>query len=142
MSTICQYHINAYATPRPAAAVDAPEEHMKRILPDNDSSEILPGKSLASINRKLGHELDKHRGLLPNDHQRQIDLIRYMRSELLSAGLITIQEYTALLIEKECPGAVKRLESYDNLVLKIRKLEQTVKELEDKNQDLTVLATL
>jgi hypothetical protein len=49
-------------------------------------------------------------------NQRMFDLVRYMRSELHTAGLITDDEYAELAQEH---SAVKRLEDYDVAVARI-----------------------
>ena len=63
---------------------------------------------------------------LRKDNQRQIDLLRCMRSGLLDEGLITRDEYTGLLIEKDNPGAVKRLNDYDELITDVDRIKRMV----------------
>jgi len=60
------------------------------------------------------HQVDR----LREENLRLLDLVRYQRSELHEAGLITDEEYASLASEK---GSVSRLESYDTLRDRLRK---------------------
>lgn len=58
---------------------------------------------------------------LPENHQRLLDLVRYQRSELHRAALITNDEYLELL---EVNGSPRRLESYDSLKHRLEECEK------------------
>src|SRR4051812_38946345 len=60
-------------------------------------------------------------------HQREHDLVRQQRAELHEADLITTEEYAALAGER---GAVERLESYDEVIAKLRQAESKAKRFE------------
>lgn len=62
------------------------------------------------------------------ENQRQIDLLRYCRSQLHDTGLISDEEYSWLLAEQ--PGAVNRLETYDRIRARISELESKLAEFD------------
>ena len=84
-----------------------------------------------------------------NTSYRLFDLVRYMRSELHQAELITDEEYGWLCAESEMATSPKggspsrqRLEDYDELRAQLTKANARVKELEDdkKKYDALLLA--
>lgn len=60
-------------------------------------------------------------------NQRMWDLVRFMRADLHNDGLITDEEYTELAQDH---AAVKRLEDYDVLRLKMTAVNDLVKRFE------------
>jgi len=58
------------------------------------------------------------------ENQRLMDLVRYQRSELHEAGLISNEEYAALVADSDSGQRVARLEGYD----KLRKENSALKE--------------
>lgn len=66
-------------------------------------------------------------------NERLLDLVRYQRSELHAANLISDEEYVWLV--EQGSASARRLESYDEIREKMRKLEaelkQTKQELEN-----------
>ena len=84
-----------------------------------------------------------------NTSYRLFDLVRYVRSELHQAELITDEEYGWLCAESEMATSPKggspsrqRLEDYDELRAQLTKANARVKELEDdkKKYDALLLA--
>lgn len=84
-----------------------------------------------------------------NTSYRLFDLVRYMRSELHKAELITDEEYGWLCFESEMATSPKkgspsrqRLEDYDELRAQLTKANARVKELEEdkKKSDAMLLA--
>ena len=71
------------------------------------------------------------------------DLVRYQRSELLNADLITREEYAALLTDetKDAPGqgspSPRRLESYDEVRARLTAAEAECATLREDNVNLT-----
>lgn len=77
---------------------------------------------------EIKKELKRLRVMHP---ERLFDLVRWARSELHEAKLITDEEYAMLVREK---GSVKRLESYDELAARLKEMEKRVKDGEQTEQ--------
>ena len=63
--------------------------------------------------------------------ERLFDLVRFMRAELYDAELITNDEYVELCTEGATGlmrGSVRRLETYDELINRVKKLETELDE--------------
>lgn len=85
-------------------------------------SDGLALKKMVDFARQLERELTEALACLV----RYRDLVRYQRAELHEAGLITDEEYTALLSDDK---AVARLESYDQLQSRLTALERVAKDM-------------
>lgn len=92
---------------RDAARADV--EKLKTSMAKHFADEHLAGD---------GPEIDRWK-TLAKPNQREHDLVRQMRMELLEDDLITKEEYAVLAHEK---GAVQRLEDYDVLRARIAAL--------------------
>lgn len=68
------------------------------------------------------------------DNQRLFDLVRYMRHELRDAGLVTEGEL-GWLIEQGSSSA-RRLEDYDKLHERLKRLDKIEAALADKTREL------
>jgi hypothetical protein len=78
---------------------------------------------------KRKHKLKERRRVGKLVHTRLFDLVRYMRSELLEAGLITEREYSYVLGEDPLAQGVgspspRRLEDYDDIRNHLDSLEE------------------
>jgi uncharacterized small protein (DUF1192 family) len=69
------------------------------------------------------HALEAEVARLKAQLQRYADLVRHQRAELHEAGLISDEEYVALLSDS---GAVRRLESYDEMRAGIERLRRLI----------------
>ena len=71
-----------------------------------------------------------------NTHKRLFDLVRYSRGSLHEEGLITDEEYAWLCSEAPLAKgrgspSPRRLEDYDELIAKSRRMEKALEEIRD-----------